>query len=371
MRLSLYERGFGAVRVRHVMRRVALWVTLPLVVVLAGGWTWYRVSDTGKRWRMEDRLASYCDGLLPYEETAALTGLSTESFQNDIRHGGTDARYEFCWVADLYLTVSRVPDGTDSGLLSDDVQFFLPYEDVGALSTPQPLRGGWRGYTDAKNTVTALPCAHGGSIVVTAQSHGYVEDDNADTWPRVDRTGPQREAELAAATALRAADRWGCAVKAPSGPPKVPALHADPDGATGVTEGACAGLRTTADERVTWTRGTDDDPRTLWETCTLGTEAPEYQGDDEGVLYRFSAKYGTQALAARLQDRGWSGGSGTERDDPLRASAKCPGDRERALFTAFAQDETAKAEQLAATTLKTFARLAADRRGCTDLRIAD
>lgn len=350
----------------RTMRRLALWVGLPLVVVLVAGWTWYRMSDTGKRWRFEDRLSSYCGGLLPAEQTAALTGLSTDSFKNDIRRGGTRAYYEFCWAADQYVTVSRVPDGVRGGVPSDDVHRYFPHEPAGALPGPAPLRGGWRGYTDVQNTVAALPCRDGGSVVVTAQDDEGVQENADGTWPEVDRDKVQRIAELATATAVRAAGRWGCAADAPAGPPRIPALHAGPDRGVAVPEGACAGLDTGADERIGWTRGSADDPHTTWETCTLGTHEEAYQGEDEGVLYSFSARYGTEALADRIEESEYAGST---IKSPLYGSARCPGDRERARFTAHAQDDTAQAKRLAATALKTFARHAADRHGCTGLRI--
>ncbi|WP_189544435.1 hypothetical protein [Streptomyces gelaticus] len=34
------------------------------------------MSDIGKLWRYEDRLATYCEGLLPVAESAALTSYS-------------------------------------------------------------------------------------------------------------------------------------------------------------------------------------------------------------------------------------------------------------------------------------------------------
>lgn len=33
------------------MRRIALYAAVPLVLVLAAGYGWYRMSDTGELWR--------------------------------------------------------------------------------------------------------------------------------------------------------------------------------------------------------------------------------------------------------------------------------------------------------------------------------
>ncbi|MFG2651338.1 hypothetical protein [Streptomyces sp. NPDC048436] len=84
------------------------------------GYGWYRLSDTGKRWRYEgyeDKLKSYCAGVLPYEETVALTGLPSDPATRlpyDVGQGTPKQGYEFCWIKSLgiVVTAAGIPDGS-------------------------------------------------------------------------------------------------------------------------------------------------------------------------------------------------------------------------------------------------------------------
>ncbi|MGW6397097.1 hypothetical protein [Streptomyces sp. NPDC055134] len=357
----------------RVLRRLALWVGLPLVVVLIAGWTWYRVSDTGKRWRYEDRLSSYCDGVLPVEETSALTGLRTDSFQNDLRRGDSHTYYEFCWAAGLYVTVSRIPGGVrDGGLFEDDLRWYFPREGADSLPSVTPLGGGWRGFTDVTNTVAALTCRDGGSVVVTAQGDGVEDDDRAPGGrARVGKDRVQRLAGLTTATAARAADRWGCAAKVPDGPPAPPAISSAPQPVALVGGGTCAGIDSGPDERVEWAWQAKPDRNALEERCVLGTWQTPYQGDQEGRLYSFYASYGPSALEERLRLQDRLDYEPRQRKSPFRASAKCPGDAERARFSVAPYDATPHDKKFATAAFKAFVQRAVERHGCGDLRLPD
>ncbi|MEK8168943.1 hypothetical protein NKH77_01185 [Streptomyces sp. M19] len=186
---------------------------LPLVLVLVAGWTWYRVSDTGKRWRYDDRLASYCDGLLPSERTRALTGLRTGGLVNDLRRGDTKTYYHLCAVGDSYVTVSRVPEGS---------------------TTARPGRRA--GFPSRRGR--ARPARHVPARWRLARIHRRTEhrclaelrerriggrdragDGFEDSERPVHRDLVRAHAELVTATAARAADRWGCVTRVPSGEP--------------------------------------------------------------------------------------------------------------------------------------------------------
>ncbi|NGO47286.1 hypothetical protein [Streptomyces ureilyticus] len=348
----------------RVPRRLALWGVLPLVLALVAAWTWYRVSDTGKRWRYEDHLASYCAGLLPPTETAVLTGLRTDFLNNDQRSGSTKTYHHFCPANNWSVTVSRVPEGEHDGLGPDDVQFFFPDEDAYALPATYPLGGGWRGYTDVGNTVASLSCKNGGSVVVTAQGEGY-EGENLP----VNRDLVENFARLVTATAARAADRWGCVAKAPSGGPRIPAMTHSPVPAAGVRDGTCAGLPLHRYRSINWAWGTRTDRNTLVERCVLSAskEDPGEQVDDEKHIYALEARYGPQALAEAIAQREWSDATNNLRDR-FRATAQCPGSPALARFSVIHYLHKTD-EKTAVALLQGFVRRAAERHGCTDVRL--
>ncbi|MEU9594644.1 hypothetical protein AB0D84_33660 [Streptomyces sp. NPDC048193] len=93
-----------------VVRRIGYFGVLPLVLALAAAWTWYRVSDTRRGWRYEDKLATYCGGLIPYDESAVFTGLDTEAgLSRDGEYGYGEDRFRSCRVADLTVSVGLIP----------------------------------------------------------------------------------------------------------------------------------------------------------------------------------------------------------------------------------------------------------------------
>ncbi|MET9427637.1 hypothetical protein [Streptomyces sp. NPDC003036] len=189
-----------------MIRRWALWIAVPLALATLAGYGWYRLSDAGKRWGYESKLETYCGGVLPYEETLAFTGMDHErGLPHDIRRGRTDRGYDWCKVADLYVTVSRLP--ARASVVTAHWDDYLPRERAEAL--PIPLGGGWRGFTDLTNTAVVLPCRNRDTtLVVTA-----IKDESH---------GPGQVAEFVTATAAKAAERWDCDAT-PGGPlPSIP-----------------------------------------------------------------------------------------------------------------------------------------------------
>lgn len=142
----------------RVVRRLALYCVLPLVLVLTAAYTWYQMSDTGRRWRYEDKLATYCGGLIPYDEAEVFTGLNTDSFSRDPVEGYGEDRFRSCRVADLTVSIGLVlADATRS----DVVPGMLSTLDREASDhLPVGLGGGWRGYTDGRTTAVVLPCTN-------------------------------------------------------------------------------------------------------------------------------------------------------------------------------------------------------------------
>ncbi|MEV2255264.1 hypothetical protein AB0I94_32655 [Streptomyces sp. NPDC050147] len=219
------------------MRRWAWVGALAVVLALLGGYGWYRLSGTGKRWRCEDRLESYCGGVLPYEETVALTGLPSgpaTGLPHDVGEGTPRQGYDFCWVAsmDIVVTAARIPDSAPI-----DLKFYLPRLRAEALATP--MGGGWRGFTDGVNTAVVLPCTNQ-DRAITAAAQLTEEEPGKSVSCRV--------AELVAATAVNAADRWGCERK-PGARVQVAGPVSD-SSTPQEADGACAGLRWVRGKRI-------------------------------------------------------------------------------------------------------------------------
>src|SRR4051812_9883772 len=110
----------------RVLRRGALFVVLPLVAVTLAGDSWYRLSDTGRGARYPDKLARYCQTLLPEAESAVFTDHSESGLGHDEHHADREGlRWESCDVAHLHLTIGDIADtitdtysGTPDGFLS-------------------------------------------------------------------------------------------------------------------------------------------------------------------------------------------------------------------------------------------------------------
>ncbi|MFD5500211.1 hypothetical protein ACFWJS_10880 [Streptomyces sp. NPDC127061] len=339
----------------RTMRRIALYVALPLVLLLAAGYSWYRMSDTGKRWRYEDRLATYCEGLIPAAESAALTSYSIDpGLPGDRTGGADDNRWDECGVADTRLLVALIPhDAVRNRRISGEPLSLL--RDGSSDHLPVAVGGGWQGHTDFRDTGIVLNCTNRpASLVVTVSADESHE--NAEETRRI--------ARLATATAERAAERWSC--DAPHGS-RVPTVPVRPDSPVpGNTTGTCAGVPVPGDDSVDWHRETTAPGTALLETCALG----ETKARDE-ELYWFGAAFGPYAQRLRTSDDGDSGGyrgdAGTDRHSAW-ASAAC-GKGPRALFTVNDTEYAAPPRGYLRTALRAFAERAAQRHGCTDLKL--
>ncbi|MGW7080752.1 hypothetical protein [Streptomyces sp. NPDC054866] len=180
------------------VRGAALYAVLPLALVVGIGYGWYWLSDTGKEWRYEDRLAEYCGGLIPLEESAAFTHFDRAGLSRDMQRGYGHHRFSYCRVADMTLIVGLLPhDARPSGSGLDDI--FSELSSAENADLPLPLGGGWHGYTNMLNTSIVLSCSNRpASGVVTFSSD----------QPHEDSTGARAAGEFAAATASKAANRF-------------------------------------------------------------------------------------------------------------------------------------------------------------------
>lgn len=339
------------------VRRVALYVALPLALVAAVGYGWYRLSDTGRGWRYEDKLATYCDGLIPYEESAALTGLDTESgLPLDSRRGTPGLPSHYCRVADLSLTIGRIPGGTANPRdgLSD---VFDELDPAGEDLLPMPLGGGWHGYTDMQSTVVVLACDNKDASVVVSALAGE---------PHTTRRQAREAAELVTATAENAADHWSC--DADSGgrvplPPK-PAGQTSPSRAGGT----CRGLPLRDADEVHWIKETKASGTAPLETCVLGETIARSE-----ALYYLEAAFGpyAQRLRSPEPEPGALNRETGIRRDAAWASAACPGHSAQALFTIRSTEYAYPEGDFLRRALNAFAERAAKRHGCTDLKLPE
>ncbi|MGW0538025.1 hypothetical protein [Streptomyces sp. NPDC003032] len=339
------------------MRGIRRWAwvgALAVVLALLGGYGWYRLSDTGKRLRYEDKLESYCGGVLPYEETVAFTGLPSDpaaGLPHDVQEGTPKQGYDFCWVAgmDIVVTAARIPNSA-----AIDLKFYLPRLRAEAL--PTPMGGGWRGFTDGVNTSVILPCTNQ-DRTITATVQLTSEEPNKSVSRRV--------AQLTTATAVRAADRWGCESK-----PGTRAQVVNPVSDSSIpakANGTCAGLPWTRNKQIDTVTETPADQFAPTAMCFLDdTET------DDG--YRLEASFGPYALRER-NDSLHSGlnaklaGSGGKTEEFFWASADCPGDGPRALFQISPKSATSDNPSFAHAALAAFAERAAERHNCTDLQL--
>lgn len=147
----------GARETMWGMRRVALYVALPLVLACVAGFAWYRLSDTARGWRYEDKLAAYCKGLIPYDESAVFTDLDTAGLDYTRSSFGAGLDYDSCRVADIILALGRIP-GAALGADDFGMSIFTEIQPERTSVPPTPLGGGWRGFTDLSTTSVVLPC---------------------------------------------------------------------------------------------------------------------------------------------------------------------------------------------------------------------
>lgn len=339
-----------------MLRRVALFVVVPLAVVLVAGYVWYRTRDTGERERYEDRLASYCAGLIPLEESAVFTGYDTDvGLPRDEQRGRGAEAFHHCQVADLYVSVGKV--AADAGETPMSKESILA--ELGPASReflPMALGGGWYGYTDFDSTGIVLACAdRPWSVVVD------IENDAS----HANRREARAVAELAAGVGRKAAGRWSCAADdaGPVPPVAQPAGQSLPQAATGT----CQGLSIPDDDLwIHWVKETRASADTPVEQCALG----ETRGRDE-ELHWLSAYYGPYAQARRADAddsslRTESAGIGRDR---AWATASCPGAPKAVLTISSTEYGSGADERFLVDTLSAFAKRSAKRHGCTDLRL--
>ncbi|MEV3923036.1 hypothetical protein [Actinomadura coerulea] len=360
--MVLRPTGSGARERMPGLRRAGLFGVVPLLVIAVAVFGWYRLSDTGRDWRYRSGLAGFCQGLVPEAESAVFTGHEKSGLGRDEHIAEDDGlRWERCDVADLNLMIGDVAD-TLANTGTPSAFFTLLHR--GSDELPVALGGGWEGYTDLRNTAVVLPCANRpSSVLVSAVS-------------REPLAGPpqaRQVARLVTATAVRAARRYGCDAR-PGGP--VPPVSR-PDGETlpENVDGTCAGIPVaTAVDRgeVNWIKKTDGGGNAPVEECVLGKTVAF-----SAAAYYLQANYGpyAQRLRTTRYDGGHGGdGYGLQADsgiDPSSAwaTARCPGHTARALFFVNATEYAAPTKPFLRAALRAFAGRAAERHGCTDLRL--
>ncbi|WP_405720200.1 hypothetical protein [Streptomyces sp. NBC_00046] len=338
----------------RTMRRIALYAALPLVLLLAAGYGWYRMSDTGRQWRYEDRLATYCEGLLPVAESAALTSYSIDPGLPGDSTGGMDHdRWNVCGVADTRLMVALIPyDAIRNPHVSGAPLSRLRVGSSGHL--PVAIGGGWQGHTDFRDTGIVLDCTNRPASLVVSVSADESHENARET---------RQIARLATVTAERAAERWSCKAPHGAGVPPIPLPSEFP--ARGNSSGTCAGVPVPGDDSVDWHRETTAAGTALLEICALG----ETKARNE-ELYWFEASFGPYAQSLRTSDdetSGYHDDAGADRHSAW-ASAEC-GTGPRALFAVNDTEYAAPTRGYLRTALRAFAERAAQRHGCTDLKL--
>ncbi|GGW59378.1 hypothetical protein [Streptomyces xantholiticus] len=331
-----------------VIRRLALYVALPLTLAAVTAYGWYQFSDTGRRWRYEDKLATYCQGLIPPKESAVFTDYDTDkALPHDEHVGGLDG-YEFCWVGKTMLTIARIPasardDDGPRGVFDE-----LRPDRTGTL--PMALGGGWHGYTNLESAAVVLDCGNQDASVVASAA-------------TVSRAGTGRTtAELLAATAVRAAEHWDCEAEAGGPIPRVPA---EPEQKSRFeAKGTCAGFPMHDMDSIHWIKETPATASSLLEACVLGeTKARSEE------LFQVRAYFGPFAQAQYPDDES-TRDAGRHGQRFSWATARCPGTSARALFTIstteYAHEDVG---DFARSALTAFAKRSAAQHGCTDLEL--
>ncbi|MFE7383283.1 hypothetical protein ACFU9F_23280 [Streptomyces zhihengii] len=334
-----------------VIRRLALYAALPLALVAVAGYGWYQFGDTGKRWRYEDALAGYCQGLIPPEESAVLTDYDTGAGLPLDRHYGGSGGYEYCKVGRQVLTIARIPADArdDDGRRS----VFDALRPAPAGTLPLPLGGGWHGYTNRASAAVVLTCeGQDASVVVAAAPSGRDVAGSA-------------TARLLTATAERAAGHWDCEARTGGATPDD---YPEPQEKSRFeAEGTCAGLPLRDRDDVDWIKETTASPGTApLESCVLGTAV---DAENRPELLSLTASFGpfAQAVApfgdGEPQPAGGSGGTHW-------ATAACPGATARAHFRVHTETPAGEDDDaFARAALTAFAERSARQHGCTDLRL--
>ncbi|CAL9590704.1 hypothetical protein LMJ38_32540 [Streptomyces sp. R1] len=338
----------------RALRRVGLFGALPLVLALTAAYVWYRGSDTGRGWRYQDKLASYCGGLIPYDESAVFTGLNTDvGLSRDAEHGYGEDRFRSCRVADLTVSVGLV---RADAVRSDVSPGMLNVLDSGSSEhPPTALGGGWHGYTDLRDTGVVLPCANKDASVVVSvaadASHENGEESRA-------------VAELATAVAREAAGRRSCETTFGG---RIPELSLSKgQTAPEAASGTCEGIRIPEAQWVDWIHESEASDSAPLERCLLG----ETKARDE-VLYSLEASFGpyAQRLRSADHDEHWPEPGITH--GSAQATASCSDGTVPAVFRIRATVYAAPTEQFLRSALRTFAERSAVRHGCTNLELPD
>ncbi|WP_314412660.1 hypothetical protein [Streptomyces sp. DSM 40484] len=342
---------------------MALYVALPLVLACVAGFAWYRLSDTARGWRYEDKLAGYCKGLIPYDESAVFTDLDTAALDYTARYFGAGLDYDICRVANLNLFLGRIP-GQALGADEFGESIFTEIQPgrVGAL--PTPFGGGWRGFTDLNTTSVVLPCRNQNASVAVSARRIFPEDTSLDRARKI--------AELITATAVKAAGRWSCDAERGGRIPEIPV--APKQSQADVAEGTCRGvpLRGRAD-LVRPIKETKTSAMAPVESCLLG--AGQVYGEARFALDAWFGPFAQRLRSTSDEEKDGQQYNRTAGSDPsgVWASAKCPGFSARALFTINPDPkvsiDTAAQRDVAEDLLTGFAQASAARHHCTDLRL--
>ncbi|MER6999490.1 hypothetical protein [Streptomyces sp. NPDC000410] len=357
---------------RTAMVRWTAWIAGVLVLGLLAAWIWWRESHTAARWRFEDAMEAYCGGLLAYEKSSLFEGMSPRMELPHDYDLGPDAHY--CLLGGFTgteVTVARL--GPDQYQFRDVGRRLLPPFRGSLL--PVPLTGGWRGAADGKSVGVLLSC-RGKEDFVSVTVGSYRRQNGSDEEEvRQKQMNGWLDADLywarfATATAVKAAARWDCKAEEGEVLRTLPPVTG-PEETIGAN-GTCAGLPFTRDKRLDTIHETVASGSALYERCEV--EASHYFDD----RYTFSARFGPSAPRKRDQDmshdiRENAGADG----NALWASARCPGDTERALFTGYVPPEAATVwlpgekgkETFGLPAFREFAERSAKRHGCTDLRL--
>ncbi|MFF7738653.1 hypothetical protein [Streptomyces sp. NPDC007984] len=326
------------------------------MLILVGGYIWYQTSDTGKGWRYKERLATYCDGLLPYDESAVFTSLNAEiGLAHDEHHGSGESRYNSCRVSDMTMTIGLIADEAVNSRL-DKFEMLDTLRSSASDTPPKPLGGGWTGYTDLRNTGVVLPCNNKPASVVVS-----IAGDKSHENPRAAR----KVGELAVAAARNASAHWSCKTKFGGRIPPVsrPATKKYLPSATGT----CKGIRITGYESmyIDWLKEGEASDTTPLEVCTFG----EFGANPER-LYVLEAAFGpyAQRLRSTTDETGSMNASAGLGRNMAWATAACPGSA-RAIFSIYATEYADPRKPFLIKSLHAFAERSAARHGCTDLRL--
>ncbi|WP_411074555.1 hypothetical protein [Streptomyces sp. cmx-4-7] len=359
--------------IRRTVFRWTAWVAGMLVLVLLAAWMWWRESDTAARWRFEETVKTYCGGVLAYEKGPLFDGLGHEVRLRSDYSPRKNAHNCRLGRTGRQVVVALLPGGDPGPRELEDT---LPQLRDDVL-LPLPLGGGWRGWIDGSSARVLLDCRGSADrVAVMVEMVSPLSEEDAEKvfarpemmWEETDHLSGTR---FALATAVKAAAHWGC--EAETGKPLTSLPEVTRDETTDSADGTCAGLPFARDPRLDTVRETAVDRSAVYEICEV-TASQHFST----ASYSFSARFGPYALTARREggSRAVTGEAGA-RGGTLWASARCPGDTERALFTGYTPPEATTAwfpgekggETFGLPAFREFAERSAERHGCTDLRL--